>query len=249
MHTHCWGVVALIVAIGCFNSETAKVPRQPSQRGKMSSPQTPLSTVSSNPFLAIGGANCGPCQSKDLSSCLTARLYINTLVEGRQLQGVLAIQNQCKYSVAILTAPIETRLRLSASDRFPAEVGIAQVYAVAYLFRREEGLPQGAFVGDGGVSVSIAPDYAVVEGLSEVSIPVTSGHALGLVPGAYGLALSTVATWAQGRRPHDGVFDLRNNIAAFTATRPQVGTIELPAGAIRLAAVGFFRVTKEPDGQ
>lgn len=196
-------------------------------------------------------SRCGSAVSagdQELSSCLSARLHIETPAPGRPLRGVLRIENSCTQPVAILTAPVETRLRLSSGVSFPAETGIDQVYAIAYVFPKAVGLEDDAFRGDGGLEVFAHPEYAVVKGQGKLSLPVTSGEALRLPPGSYGLALFTIAAWACHSSSRRTVIDFRDDVAHFTKAHGRHRQVLLSPTAIRVAPVAFFTMPPSVPG-
>lgn len=81
-------------------------------------------------------------------------LHVPTLRVGGSLSGELNAKNHCPCSVAVMTAPVELRVRLSRQVMFPVEDGIGNVYSIAYFFKEEVGLGKDAFRGDGGMAVA-----------------------------------------------------------------------------------------------
>jgi len=242
MFTRRFGILLLVVTAASCNTPTMQQASPHKLSGRPRTLQSSNSPASSNPFAVFRYDSSVSVAEESPSSCLTLRLQIETSVPGKPLRGHLLIDNACKRRVAILTAPVEKRLRLSVGNRFPAEVGIDQVYAIAYVFRKDVGLENDAFLGDGGFSVFTLPAYAVVDAIAKASIPLTSGVPLTLEPGSYGLALYTIAVWADGCPVRRSEIDLRNDIARFTAVHGRSRQIVLPPAAVRLAPVAFFRL-------
>lgn len=144
---------------------------------------------------------------KDVSRCVSLSLQIPTMTTGDLLQGELEVVNSCRSSVALLTAPVEIRERFTEESRFPAETGIGQIYATAYLFQQKVGLGKDAFRGDGGIEVTSPPEYAIIGAGDKRWIPLTSD--LKLTRGSYGLALFTIRTPTASIGPGASHIDLR----------------------------------------
>jgi hypothetical protein len=197
------------------------------------------SSLPSNPFVGIDKS---AASSEDLAGCLSSRIRIPPVEVGAPLSGQLDIENGCRVAVAILTAPIERRNRLTHDSRFAVEDGISRVYGIAYVFRKEVGLPKKAFRGDGGVDSAIHPDFAVIPAGQRMSLPINGGTSIGLEPGNYGLALFTIAVPVHSDGPILGAIDLRNSVAELQKTRMRVPTFSLPAAAIRLGPATYFEV-------
>lgn len=197
----------------------------------------PFPQEGDNPFLSPSPVNA---EQEDLSRCASLRLQIPNLTAVDVLHGELEVANDCSFSVAVLTSPVETRERFAEESRFPAEIGISEIYAVAYVFRQEVGLGKDAFRGDGGVVVTSAPGYAVVGAGENRSIPLTSG--MKLAHGSYGLALFTIVAPTVSIGPGANHIDLRKTVAASASTPPLGQRLLLAESAVRLAPVAFFEV-------
>jgi hypothetical protein len=173
-------------------------------------------------------------------------LEVPAFVAGEVLIGHFDIDNECASPIAIITAPVELRLRLRAEDHFPVELGLSNTYAIAYLFRRSVGLSADAFVGDGGLGISAAPAYVVVGPGEHGIIHLTSGKPIRLAAGSYGLALLTVAVPTTATAPREGTIDLRNSVAALAGRLGDGRKFAITHQAVRIGPVAFFEVGPVP---
>jgi len=123
----------------------------------------------------------------DIARCVELFLQLRSAAATSPLAGTLNVRNKCAVPVAILLEPVETRIRQSATERFPHEVLLSAAYSVLYVYRDDVGLPPSAFRGDGARIVAREPSYGVVPARAAVIIPVTSTFKL--APGSYGASL------------------------------------------------------------
>ena len=231
----------LLSAAGCPGGTAS---RPPSSGNVVSAePRKANAVFASHPFAYFHYTAPEQTSAIDIASCFSLALHVPSFRTGEALSGQLLAQNTCGQPVAVLTAPIEQRLRLVPETRFPVEAGIDKVYAVAYFFRRDVGLGRDAFRGDGGVTPSGLPDYVVVEESAAMAVPITSGVPVDLEPGAYGLAFFTIVAPAPSHTHKDGQIDLQNSVARFAGFSEGSGQVVLPPGSARLAPVAFFKVT------
>lgn len=196
--------------------------------------------LNANPFIQTAA---GSSSGVSVSSCLSMTLHVSMPRGGAALSGELTAKNRCPYSVAVMTAPVELRIRLSAQMRFPAESGIGNAYAIAYLFADEVGLGRDAFRGDGGVTVTAPPEFAVVGPNQDGGIPVRGKLPLELLPGKYGLALMTMVVPTAGASAKPGSIEIDNSVERFqrgrAGDRPRM---VLSEAVVRLAPAAFFLV-------
>lgn len=179
----------------------------------------------------------------ELASCLTLRLEVAPLRMGAALSGRLEAANRCPWPVAILTAPVETRLRLSPTDRFPAETGILRPYAVAYVFREEIGLGKDAFRGDGGVTLSRPPVFAVLGVGEDRSTPLSGQLPANLSPGTYGLALVTITAPIPGASSKAGRINFQESVERFQRDGGEGGApLALAEAVLRRGPIVFFKI-------
>lgn len=196
-----------------------------------------------NPFAHFRYTASDEPHATDLAACVALRLELVSATASEPLRGELKIENRCAESIAVLTAPVEYRARLTSETRFPAEEGTDRVYAIAYVFDRQIGLGKDAFRGDGGLTVRSLPDFVVVEAAARMAVPLSSGQPLKLAPGRYGLALFTVAVPAPGFPRKPGKLDLFQPVAQSQQTRPVGPPLVMRPTAVRLAPVAFFEIT------
>lgn len=240
--------LAVVVALGLsvvscdrwIGGRSGRPPGSPRDRNALSlaSPQSP--------FIAPGFRTA---KSDDLTVCLSLLLRLYSIRSGQVLRGELEADNRCDTPLAVLTAPVETRVRTSPATHFPTEIGINRLYAIAYIFRRDIGLGPDAFRGDGGLQAVRAPEYSVIHPGMRTSIAVTSGLPLTIEAGNYGLALFTLVAPVESS-PKAAVteIDLRSSLEQFNYGHklPLDRLPTLAEGAVRLAPVAFFEVLTSP---
>jgi hypothetical protein len=120
--------------------------------------------------------------------CVKARIF------SRDSAATLHVRltNRCKYPVAVLTAPLEVRVRLKAEERFINERMPWAAYAILYVFPAALGVD--AFRGsdivlDGGLRVARPPSYITVDAGADVDAPLACD--LQVPPGQYLINLWT----------------------------------------------------------
>lgn len=208
--------------------------------------------VQRNPSRAGGGEGANPFiqpvadvpSGISVPSCFSMTLHVPTLRVGGSLSGELNAKNHCPCSVAVMTAPVELRVRLSRQVMFPVEDGIGNVYSIAYFFKEEVGLGKDAFRGDGGMAVASPPAFAVVGPDQELRVPVTGKLPSEVAPGMYGLAVMTMAAPIPGARPKPGSVELDYSVERFQRGQAGHGSrMVLAEGVVRLAPVTFFSIT------
>lgn len=212
----------------------------PGQRQQASSRTDP----GENPFAFFSySSDDQGVKGSDLG-CIRTRLALSHLASGEVLSGTLELQNDCDSALAVLTAPVELRLKLDREKRFPFEAGgVNEVYDLAYIFRKDLGFgARETFLGDGGLNVSTLPEYAVVEPASTLALAISSGDPLEIEPGEYGLALFTIVVQAPGRKEKAGSIDFRESVRQLEASRERSRELRLPPGAERVPSMGYFEV-------
>jgi hypothetical protein len=193
-----------------------------------------------NPFIR---SLIAESSTAELTSCITIRLEVAPVREGTALSGQLDAANRCPWPIAILTAPVETRLRLSPTDQFPAETGILRPYAVAYVFRKEVGLGKDAFRGDGGVTLSTPPAFAVLGVGEDRTTPLRGRLPENLSRGTYGLALLTIIAPMPGATSKAAEISLEESVERFQCDGVEGGApLILAEGVVRRGPIAFFTV-------
>jgi hypothetical protein len=207
----------------------------------------PVEDSFENPFAASYTSEAAAAVSDD-SHCVQTRLQLDSPVVRRSvLIGFLELKNVCTFPMALLTAPVELRLKLTPQTRFPFEAGgLSQAYALAYIYRKEFGFESHeTFLGDGGLSVSTLPDYAVIAPDSILRVGLSSGEALDVEAGHYGLVLMTIAVKAPGRPEKVGTIEFSENVRKMESSRARSIELVLPKRAIRLSSRAFFEVVDQ----
>jgi len=236
-HKRCIAVLLVFYAVSCG----------PSHQGIDAN--ATQSTIDSGdrgrPFEASASENTS---LPDIAGCLTSSLEASSIKRGEKLEARLVVKNECAADLAIVTSPVERRVRLHPSDKFPVETGLGNGYAIAYMFAKNVGLSNDAFIGDGGLPFNGLPEFAVVKAGGVKSIPVTDRETHVLPPGQYGLAILTIATDARGATSTQEMIDLADSIREVEQRRGPDAVEQpffLPVNAIRIGPATFFEVESD----
>jgi len=225
----------------------------PERHDDTGSPVAPVSSPAvepnGNPFAHFAGlAYVG--YGREPKACIQSAFKLPPQTAGGVIEGTLVLTNHCDTTMAVLTAPVELRLRLRADQRFPFEAsGISNVYAVAYLFKQEHGLDSGSFLGDGGLRVSFLPDFATVGPKETLELPLTSGIPVDWGPGEYGVLFATRVVPAPGLSTTPATIDLSKSIAALSASREPTRQLRIPPGAMSIFARGSITLKPAPGSR
>jgi hypothetical protein len=152
-------IIALLV--GCSRQRSASIP------------------VAANP-IATCGSEAAVSEALDVR-CLSLRLTsLRAKADhgGSYVDGVLRIDNRCAAPIALLTAPIDTRLPLATTW----EESLSSIYARFEVF---EAVPHSEPLDDRGVSVRALPSFIVIPARAKSEIPLSgrSARLTGLLPG------------------------------------------------------------------
>jgi hypothetical protein len=102
------------------------------------------------------------------------------------------ITNRCDQTVAVLTSPLEVRVRRTGTEIFVHERMPRAAYAILYAVASDLGssaLRGDGVIRDGGLRVRRAPGYTSVGPRSTATVPVLCD--LGLAAGDYAFAIAT----------------------------------------------------------
>jgi hypothetical protein len=197
-----------------------------------------------SPFATKTYAQGETASPSAVASCVTMRLQEAEVVSG-EMHGVIKVHNRCSRAIAVLTSPLEVRMRLRSDDHFFAEVMASAVYAIAYIYDDAAGLPRDAFRGDGGLNVFRTPKHHVVGAGSSGVIPMkgTADAFRQLASGTYGFALLTPVVFADSddasRPPFEFAASVeKHNSGAAHGADP----FRIPSASARLSAVGKVTV-------
>lgn len=165
--------------------------------------------TSENPFLRSSGAEL------PTEKCLT----MNLDKPHGSASATMAISNQCDYPVAVLTAPLEVRLRRTGKEAWIYERrNGAAAYAILYVIAAK--VRDRAFVGDGivrcgGAQVRRPPGYWTVPAMGKVSVPFNCN--LDVPRGQYFLPMMTFEA-RQGDAPlRSDPFDCSESVARYNS--------------------------------
>ncbi|HEX8620193.1 MAG TPA: hypothetical protein VF911_21620 [Thermoanaerobaculia bacterium] len=112
---------------------------------------------------------------------------------GTFARSTVEVSNDCRHGVAILTTPLELRVRRTDAERFPSQSLFTAAHATFYVAPARVGLSSDMFFGDGGKIVYGRPGYTTAPAGARVSIPILGADRLliGLPDGETSVALVT----------------------------------------------------------
>lgn len=206
-------ILAVSFAFGaCDRSEVSSSPEVPAL-GQTTVPALVQTTVDSavggNPFLrSAGKPGPGPC------------LAMNLEATGGSLPARVVISNKCDHAVAVLTSPLEVRIRRTGKEKFVNErMASGAVYAILYVVA--EGLDSNdVFRGDGiardgGLQVRRPPGYTTVAAKGTVSVPLICD--INVPAGRYYLPIMTYEASQDEALARNDPFDCKESVAHYNA--------------------------------
>src|SRR5260221_9600636 len=169
------------------------------------------SDSSGNPFVVADPS--GQRLASKVARCVEASLALDIVSGIRVSKATIVIRNHCRRPVAILTGPVELRIRKDRNQTFPNEI-TGTPYVLFYVFRNDVRLPTDFFRGDGARTVRGAPTYAVVHAGASVSFALVGTAQLHALPhGSYRAIMFIPIAFAQGDGGGDAAFDLSQSVA------------------------------------
>ena len=192
------------------------------------------SEVRKNPF--VTGDPAGQATVAQLAKCVQAALSMGAIVvHDPSSRGELLVHNRCKRTIAVLTSPVEIRIRRRPDQTFPDEA-TGTAYTLAYVFPADMGLSARAFVGDNEMSVTTAPRYSLVKSGMSAPFALRGIERLaGLKPGIYQIIMLIPVAFASDGGDADKIFDLRQSVDVHNRGRAAATSgIELPLSASRI---------------
>lgn len=149
----------------------------------------------------------------------------------------VSIQNRCGHGIAVLTSPLEVRIRRTGKEKFIHERMSSTAYALLYVVSARLG--KDAFRGDGvvrdgGLVVRREPAYVTIGARQRVKVPLRC--TVDVPPGRYTLTLLTYEA-PQGDAPAGGgSFDCRTSVAAHNAGMEKAAPVSMGGDVRELAA-------------
>jgi len=187
---------------------------------------------SGNPFVV--GDPSGQRLASKVARCVDASLALDIVSDSSVSKAKVVIRNHCKRPVAVLTGPVELRIRSDRNQTFPSEI-TGTPYVLFYVFGNDIGLSADAFVGDGARAVRGVPTYAVIHAGASVSFAVRGTDQLhALSQGSYRAIMLIPIAFAQGDGGGDAAFDLSQSVAVHNSRQPNAALVHLPLSASRL---------------
>jgi hypothetical protein len=230
------GVVLLLME-ACSSS-----PEQPSggrsSSGSRASPRQAASIeANENPFTR-------PTFAEHKTDCVSLSLQS----QGDRISQV-RLANRCDYPVAVLTAPLEFRLRRTGTEKLIYERMPWAAYAILYALATNLG--DQAFRGDGvirdgGLRLDRGPGYTAIGPKTTATVPLRCPA--DLPPGRYGFLLSTFEVPLHDAPPRSDPFDCSlsvvrwndgKGVTIFPELNEEVGRLE--GGSTKVTVVGAGR--------
>lgn len=203
-----WVLAMLLLTVSC----------RPSEEVRADAPQkSAAKSEAANPF----AKPIDPSILDENGACVHAVLAFEDVAKNESLRGTFTVENRCALRLAVLTTPVELRIRKERGEFFHWE-GMAGPFARLYIYRRDIGRPR--LLGDAGARVLGLPTFVTVEARSSATYPIDGS--VGLPPGEYGAYLQTWAAPAGAVRVEKGQMTLTESLKRHNARN--AGTPELP---------------------
>lgn len=165
-------------------------------------------SAAENPFTRTSVEKSQPASDP----CVTASLD----TRNRPLPTKTTISNRCEHPVAVVTSPLEVRLRRTGEEKFVHERMSWTAYALLYVVAADR--PGDPFRGDGvirdgGLRVRRPPAYLTVGPKATVTVPIECD--IDLPDGRYALVLMTYEALQRDSPEGNGTFDCAVSVEAF----------------------------------
>jgi hypothetical protein len=157
-----------------------------------------------NPFTGGGYVSSVSTDSR----CVSAELFGTADSVGRQ--PFVRFRNTCGTPIAVLTSPLEVRVRRDAQQTFPSEV-TRTPYVLLYIYPESFGIAPSSFVGDKALFVCREPEYSVLRSDETRDIPVRGIDAINVRAGSYGV-LMLIPIVRTNTAPARSAFDVRRSV-------------------------------------
>jgi hypothetical protein len=140
---------------------------------------------------------------------------------GHPFVATISLQNRCDIGVAILTSPVETRVRLSDADRFINETRTTAIYGILYVYATTTDRATAFWPMDGGLAITGEPEFTCLKGASraDLSARAPSGVLRQLPPGHYRAFFRTMAAPSHCNRSLKDI-DLLMSVEAYRKLHP-----------------------------
>ncbi len=171
------------------------------------------------------------------NDCVVLRINLMHMKE-RGLEGSATVINNCDVQISVLTAPLEARLLVKEGDFYVNEVLVEPLYARLYIYRKEIGMGDRSFLGDGGLEVTAWPSYLSIEShankrvLFRNAVDVNSK----LPPGEYEALLVTLVAPSRGGDAGISYFDLRQSVDAYNRQYGRMERLVRRASAVEISS-------------
>jgi hypothetical protein len=187
-----------------------------------------VSAAAGNPFMR---SETSIKKERLANTCIELRMTPPSVGE---TDGSLSISNRCDFAVAVLTSPLELRVRETEEEKFVYERMPWTAYGLLYVVSTKAG--KNPFRGDGvardgGPRLFRPPKYATVGAKSTVVLPVRCDM-LSSLDGRYGLHLATYAIY-QGEAPSmTSGFDCKESVTRHNQDKGEEVRVSLPSDAL-----------------
>lgn len=166
--------ILVIVSSACVRAEEPHAPAR-------TAPPSATRATDENPFTR-------PSVEPTSESCVTMTLDVS----GGSFPSTVTMLNKCDHSVAVLTSPLEVRIRLTGKEKFVHERMPWTAYAIFFVVAsdlRDDAFRGDGVIRDGGLRVNRPPGYTTVAAKGIARVPVRCE--LDVPRGRYALALMT----------------------------------------------------------
>ena len=189
----------------CDYIEGGAVQRREEDRGSV--PVRSAAAPLVNPFLRSRLLTAG-------DTCVTLTIDMR----GNEPAAEVEMVNRCDYPVAVLTSPLEVRIRSTGTEVWSNEHAFGDTYAILYVLARSLGksvFRQQEMAIDGGLAVKRPPGYTSVGAHATVRVPLRCGDD---VRGEdHVLSLWTYEAALGGAPPSHGQFDCSESVERHNA--------------------------------
>ena len=212
--------------VGCLAGLFACAPSSPNPAESGASGTAnlgaPLSSqVAENPFMrGSGEPMSGPC------------LALNLEAPAGKLPAEIVAVNSCDHAVAVLTSPLEVRVRQTGTEKMVYERstlrgGYAILYAVSAGIEGDPFRGDGV-IWDGGFQVKRPPGYSTVDAKATIRIPLRCQ--IDAPPGKYYLPMMTYEALQGTAAVRSDPFDCSNSVEKHNSQEGRVLDVRLGAG-------------------
>jgi hypothetical protein len=244
------GVIIFLLACGNTHNEGDKAARASDNNHGSVKREDPVGVgvayFESNPLAILKFGDREIPEDAQIDRCFHLAIAVEDHKAGDLFDFHIVIRNECTKGVAVLTAPVETYVRLNRDDFFVEPTITIPVYAILYIFNAELGFNQDAFLGEGGREVMRPPGYVTLPAHSLKKVEISNGSLpLNLPAGVYGARFVTLAAPTKQASKESGFIDLGENVDRYNSGTKEIRPFARHPQAREFAATTFFKVLEK----